>query len=136
MGSFGTDYLIVGAGASGLSFADTLLEETDAHITLVDRRDKAGGHWNDAYPFVRLHQPSSYYGVQSLGLGRGSIDKSGLNKGFEELASGQEVANYFHSVMRDRLLQSGRVRFLPMYEHLGNGKVKRKHPGWTAVIRP
>lgn len=125
MGSFGTDYLIVGAGASGLSFADTLLEETDAHITLVDRRDKAGGHWNDAYPFVRLHQPSSYYGVPSLGLGRGSIDKSGLNKGFEELASGQEVANYFHSVMRDRLLQSGRVRFLPMSEHLGNGEVKQ-----------
>jgi cation diffusion facilitator CzcD-associated flavoprotein CzcO len=66
MDRFETDYLITGAGASGLAFADTLLEETDAHITLVDRRDKAGGHWNDAYPFVRLHQPSSYYGVSSL----------------------------------------------------------------------
>lgn len=125
MGSFETDYLIIGAGASGLSFADALLDQTDAHITLVDRRDKAGGHWNDAYPFVRLHQPSSYYGVPSLGLGRGSIDKSGLNKGFEELASGQEVANYFHTVMQDRLLQSGRVRFLPMSEHLGHGEVKQ-----------
>jgi hypothetical protein len=120
-----TDYLISGAGASGLAFADTLLAETDAHITLVDRRDKAGGHWNDAYPFVRLHQPSSYYGVASLGLGRGSIDKSVLNKGFEELATGQEVANYFHTVMRDRLLESGRVHFLPMSEHLGNGEVKQ-----------
>ncbi|MEH6524351.1 NAD(P)-binding protein [Sulfitobacter sp.] len=120
-----TDYLITGAGASGLAFADTLLDETDAHITLVDRRDKAGGHWNDAYPFVRLHQPSSFYGVSSLNLGRESIDKFGLNKGFEELASGQEVANYFHTVMRDRLLQSGRVRFLPMSEHLGNGEVRQ-----------
>ena len=125
MDSFGTDYLIIGAGASGLSFADTILTETDAHITLVDRRDKPGGHWNDAYPFVRLHQPSSFYGVASLPLGRSSIDTSGLNKGFEELASGQEVANYFHTVMRDRLLQSGRVRFLPMSEHLGNGEVKQ-----------
>lgn len=124
MDSFETDYLITGAGASGLSFADTLLDETDAHITLVDRRDRAGGHWNDAYPFVRLHQPSSYYGVASLGLGRAEIDTSGLNEGFEELASGQEVANYFHTVMRDRLLKSGRVRFLPMSEHLGNGEVK------------
>ena len=53
MDSFETDYLIVGAGASGLAFADTLLDETDAHITLVDRRDKPGGHWNDAYPFVQ-----------------------------------------------------------------------------------
>ncbi len=125
MDRFETDYLIIGAGASGLAFADTLLEETDAHITLVDRRDKPGGHWNDAYPFVRLHQPSSYYGVSSLGLGRGSIDQSGLNKGFEELASGQEVATYFHMVMRDRLLQSGRVRFLPMSEHLGGGEVRQ-----------
>jgi len=125
MDRFETDYLIIGAGASGLAFADTLLEETDAHITLVDRRDKAGGHWNDAYPFVRLHQPSSYYGVSSLNLGRGGIDQSGLNEGFEELASGQEVAAYFHTVMRDRLLQSGRVRFLPMSEHLGNGDVRQ-----------
>jgi cation diffusion facilitator CzcD-associated flavoprotein CzcO len=42
MDSFKTDYLIIGAGASGLAFADTLLDETDAHITLVDPRDKAG----------------------------------------------------------------------------------------------
>ena len=134
MDRFETDYLITGAGASGLAFADTLLDETDAHITLVDRRDKAGGHWNDAYPFVRLHQPSSFYGVSSLNLGRGSIDKSGLNKGYEELASGQEVANYFHTVMRDRLLQSGRVRFLPMSEHLGNGEVRQLLSNKTTQI--
>ncbi|WP_162798512.1 NAD(P)-binding protein [Sulfitobacter sp. SK012] len=125
MDSFETDYMIIGAGASGLAFADTLLDETDAHITLVDRRDQAGGHWNDAYPFVRLHQPSSFYGVSSLKLGRERIDQAGLNMGYEELASGPEVTNYFHTVMRDRLLQSGRVRFLPMSEHLGNGKVRQ-----------
>ncbi|MEP4196925.1 MAG: NAD(P)-binding protein [Aliishimia sp.] len=125
MKRFDTDYLITGAGASGLSFADTLLEETDAHITIVDRRDKPGGHWNDAYPFVRLHQPSSFYGVASLPLGRGQIETSGLNKGYEELATGQEVASYFQSVMRDRLLTSGRVRFLPMSEHLGHGEVRQ-----------
>jgi hypothetical protein len=37
-----TDYLIIGAGATGLAFADTLLAETDAHITLVDRHGKPG----------------------------------------------------------------------------------------------
>ncbi|MBD3664764.1 NAD(P)-binding protein [Sulfitobacter sp. TSTF-M16] len=134
MDRFETDYLIIGAGASGLSFADTLLDETDAHITLVDRRDKAGGHWNDAYPFVRLHQPSSYYGVASRDLGRGAIDTSGLNKGFEELASGLEVAAYFHAVMQDRLLQSGRVRFLPMSEHLGDGEVRHLLSGKATQI--
>ena len=30
-----TDYLIIGAGAAGLAFADTLLEDTDAHQKLL-----------------------------------------------------------------------------------------------------
>jgi len=60
-----TDYLVVGAGAAGLAFADTLIAESDAEVVIVDRRAAPGGHWNDAYPFVRLHQPSLYYGVNS-----------------------------------------------------------------------
>ena len=45
-----TDYLIVGAGAVGLAFADTLLDEDpDCHITLIDKHASPGGHWNDAY---------------------------------------------------------------------------------------
>ena len=60
-----TDYLIVGAGAMGMAFADVLMTETDATILLVDRVGRPGGHWNVAYPFVRLHQPSAFYGVNS-----------------------------------------------------------------------
>jgi cation diffusion facilitator CzcD-associated flavoprotein CzcO len=58
-----TDYLIVGAGAAGMAFADSLIADSDANVVLVDRRHPPGGHWNDAYPFVRLHQPSPFYGV-------------------------------------------------------------------------
>lgn len=43
---------------------------------MVDRRPKIGGHWNDAYPFVRLHQPSSFYGVASRPLGRHQLDET------------------------------------------------------------
>ena len=68
-----TDYLVIGAGAAGLAFADTLLDHSSAHITLVDRRGQPGGHWNDAYPFVRLHQPSAFYGVNSTELGTGRL---------------------------------------------------------------
>jgi len=109
-----TDYLIVGAGATGLSFADTLLTESDAHITIVDKHAQPGGHWNDAYPFVGLHQPSAFYGVNSLELGSGRKDSIGHNAGLYELASGAEVSSYFQKVMHQVLLPSGRVRYLPL----------------------
>ena len=31
---------------------------------------RPGGHWNDAYPFVRLHQPAAFYGVNSRSWAR------------------------------------------------------------------
>ncbi len=89
-----TDYLIIGSGAVGMAFADVLLTETDANIIIVDKHHKPGGHWNDAYSFVTLHQPSSFYGVSSRELCGGMIDKIGLNKGLSELASGPEVMAY------------------------------------------
>ena len=117
-----TDYLIIGSGAVGLAFADTLLDETDAHITLVDRHGKPGGHWNDAYSFVALHQPSAFYGVNSMPLGADRIDTVGVNKGYYELASGPEVSGYFDRVMNQKLLPSGRVSYHPMCDYLGDGR--------------
>lgn len=114
-----TDYLIIGAGATGLAFADTLIAETDAHVTLVDRHGKPGGHWNDAYAFVTLHQPSAFYGVASMALGSGLKDPVGLNQGMAELASGPEVSGYFDRVMNHRLLASGRVRYHPLSNVVG-----------------
>ena len=119
MPTFDTDYLIIGAGATGLSFADTMLQESDAHITIVDKHAQPGGHWNDAYPFVALHQPSAFYGVNSLELGTGRKDTVGHNAGLFELASGAEVTGYFHKVMNQVLLPSGRVRYLPMSNYVG-----------------
>ena len=48
-----TEYLIIGSGAVGMAFADVLFHETQDRIVLVDRHAAPGGHWNDAYPFVR-----------------------------------------------------------------------------------
>ncbi|MEK8051444.1 NAD(P)-binding protein [Ideonella sp. DXS22W] len=120
-----TDYLVIGAGTVGMAFADTLLaERPDAHITIVDRHGQPGGHWNDAYPFVTLHQPSSFYGVNSLPLGSGQVDAVGLNQGLLELASGAEINAYFDRVMHQRLLPSGRVRYLPLSEVGADGVVQ------------
>lgn len=120
MADFETDYLIVGAGAVGLAFADTLIDEDpDCHITFVDKHAKPGGHWNDAYGFVALHQPSATYGVNSMEFPSEHIDTHGPNKGLHALASGQEVLAYFERVMSMRLLPTGRVEYHRLSEFKG-----------------
>ena len=71
------DYLVVGAGAAGMAITDELLTHNDGSVGIVDRRSAPGGHWQEAYPFVRLHQPSASYGVSSLPLGNNSVDEPG-----------------------------------------------------------
>jgi hypothetical protein len=114
-----TDYLVVGCGAAGMAFTDSLIAESDADVIIVDRRHAPGGHWNDAYPFVRLHQPSAYYGVNSLPLGNDAIDQSGLNQGLYEQASAPEICAYYDRVMQKHLLPSGQVRYFPMCDYDG-----------------
>ncbi|GAB7322503.1 hypothetical protein MBLNU13_g03433t1 [Cladosporium sp. NU13] len=115
------DYLVVGAGAMGMAFVDTLLSDTQATAAIVDRYHRPGGHWNLAYPFVHLHQPSSFYGVNSKPLGRGAIDKVGWNKGLQELATSNEVSTYYSQVLDDSFLPSGRVQYFPNCEYNRDG---------------
>ena len=75
------DYLVVGAGASGMAFTDALIDHADVRVALVDRRPGVGGHWREAYPFVRLHQASTFYGVASTVLGGGRIQADGPGGG-------------------------------------------------------
>jgi len=117
-----TDYLIIGAGAVGMAFADIILSETNANIIMVDKHHKPGGHWNLAYPFVRLHQPSKYYGVSSTELGDNGKDEVGFNKGLRHLASGSAINAYYDDIMNYEFLPSGRVQFFPMCEYKGDGK--------------
>ena len=108
-----TDYLIIGAGAMGMAFADEIFtKRPKAKLTIVDRRAKAGGHWNNAYPFVGLHQPAAFYGVNSLVLGNGTTD----------LSSKPEILTYYEKVMT-KFKNSGRVAFLDQHNYLGDGKV-------------
>jgi hypothetical protein len=104
-----------------MGFTDALIASSDASVLLVDRRHAPGGHWNDAYPFVRLHQPSAFYGVSSTHLGQDRID----DDGFYERATGAEICHYFQSVLNDTLLPSGQVEFLGMTSgaDAGDGKV-------------
>jgi hypothetical protein len=111
-----TDYLVIGAGLYGMAFSDALIAETDERVLIVDRRHAPGGHWNDAYAFVRLHQPSAFYGVASRDLGEDRIDAIGANAGFYERATAAELCHYFQEVMDETFIGSGQVEFLPMHD--------------------
>ncbi len=129
-----TDYLIAGAGAVGMAFADVLLSESDANIILVDRYPKPGGHWNVAYPYVTLHQPSAFYGVSSVELSKGRVDQVGWNKGLADLASGAEVLAYYDEVMRHEFLPTGRVQYFPMCDFEGEGGFRCQLTGDTYSV--
>lgn len=117
-----------------MAFADQLLTDSDATLVIVDRHDRPGGHWNDAYPFVRLHQPSSYYGVGSRVLGSGRIDGTGPNAGFHELASGHEVVAHFDAVLHERFNPSGRVTFVPSSTVDDGGEITSLLSGATTRV--
>ncbi len=111
-----TDYLVVGSGAVAMAFVDSLVAETTARVLVVDRHHAPGGHWNDAYPFVRLHQPSAYYGVNSRALGEGGLDADPWNHGMTERATVAEILAYYQRVLAD-LVATGRVAHRPMSTH-------------------
>ncbi len=123
-----TDYLVVGAGALGMAFVDALIEASDAEVVMVDRRYRPGGHWLDSYPFVQLHQPSRFYGVNSTPLGQDRQAPEGKEQ-FYERSSGAEICGYFDEVMRHRLLSSGQVRFFPMCDYLGDHSFRSRVSG-------
>ena len=128
------DYLVVGAGATGLAFTDALVGHADVRVVMVDRRHGAGGHWLDAYPFVRLHQASSFYGVASTLLGDGAIQREGPEAGLHERATAPEICAYFARVLA-QLVSSGKVAFYPGCHYLGEGRFESLVSGRQYEVR-
>jgi hypothetical protein len=124
------DYLVVGAGAMGMAFTDALIDHApDVRVALVDRRHGAGGHWLEAYPFVQLHQASSFYGVASTVLGGGRTQERGPETGLHERAGQPTILAYYADVLSDRLLGPGRVEFFPGSTYLDDRTVVSRVSG-------
>jgi hypothetical protein len=128
------DYLVVGAGAVGLAFTDALVNYADVNVVLVDRRHGVGGHWLNAYPFVRLHQASSFYGVASTRLGEDRLQENGPEAGMHERATAPEICAYYARVP-ERLLASGQVSFYPNCDYLGEGRFISRLSGQGYEVR-
>lgn len=129
------DYLVVGAGAAGMAFTDALIDHADVRVVMVDRRHGVGGHWLDAYPFVRLHQASAFYGVASTLLGQGRVQRTGPETGLHERAWAPEICAYFAHILRDRMLASGKVSFYPNCDHLGEARFVSRLSGRQYEVR-
>ena len=108
------DYLVIGSGATGMAFVDEIIHKSqNIKVVLVDKRAKPGGHWVDAYDFVRLHAPAAWYGVNSRPLGSGGAD----------LTSKAQILAYYELVLEE-LLSTGRLTYLSQCNYLGDGKIK------------
>ena len=82
-------------------------------MAIVDRRHSVGGHWLDAYPFVQLHQASSFYGVASTLLGGGRVQQRGPGGRPARAGRVSEILAYYGRVLSDRMMPSGRVELPP-----------------------
>jgi cation diffusion facilitator CzcD-associated flavoprotein CzcO len=85
---------IVGAGIAGLNaaFVATRYLSRDSRVLLLDRHERPGGMWNDAYSYVRLHQPYSFFTA-------GNIPWS-LTEKRGHLASGEEVRTHLRHCLQ------------------------------------
>lgn len=122
------DYLVVGAGAMGMAFTDALIDHADVRVALVDRKHGVGGHWQAAYPFVRLHQASAFYGVGSTLLGGGRVQQHGPEAGLHERATASEICAYYGQQL-NRMKDTGKVEFFPCTDYLGDRQLVSRISG-------
>lgn len=62
------DIVVIGAGVSGLNVLNSCRAylPTGAKAVVIDGNPQAGGMWNIAYDYVRLHQPHSMFTVGAM----------------------------------------------------------------------
>lgn len=129
------DYLVVGAGASGMAFADSLIDHADVRVAMVDLRHGPGGHWLDAYPFARLHFSSSLYGVASTLLGEGRLQASGPERGMHERATAPEICAYYVRAL-ERMVETGKLDFYPNCAYVGDRRFVSRLSGQEYSVPP
>ena len=67
-------------------------------------------------------------------MSQGKKDKTGLNKGLCDLATGAEILAYFDDVMRQKFLSSGRVRFFPLSSFKGDCVFENRLSGQVTKV--
>jgi len=88
------DLAVVGAGIAGLNalYAAVQYLPKNSRVLLIDQKTGAGGMWNTAYDYVRLHQPHPMFTVGDL--------KWAWNKPRDYLAKRDEVRDHLASSLQ------------------------------------
>jgi len=100
-----------------MAFADTLLHHTNnddktsssssecvrPSVVMLDKHPGPGGQWNDSYDFVRLHQPSNMYGVESTKLepDDDNANNNADTEGEAHRAKRSEILDYYQRVRQN-----------------------------------
>ena len=106
-----SDYVIVGAGAMGMAFADEIFSNSDCSISIIDKRPAPGGHWQDSYSFIVTEQSAESYGVNSQ-----EFENTCANQeGYGHQASSKEIKAYYARLI-SKYIDSGRVDYYPNSE--------------------
>lgn len=87
------DLAVVGAGIAGLNALNAATDylHKGARCVLIDQKDTAGGMWNTAYDYVRLHQPHEMFTVGDM--------RWNWTKPRDYLAAGDEVQAHLASAL-------------------------------------
>jgi len=123
------DYLVVGSGAVSIAYIDTLLTELPSvKIVLIDQKAAPGGHWNDAYGFVKLHAASMLYGVASRQL-EGNWLKLIMTKfmlPWTHRATKLEILDYFQTIV-DEKVAAGQLEYYPSSQYDFSSSSSKTH---------
>jgi len=124
------DYVVLGTGLSGLSFADTIISSSDATVALIDFNSAPGGYWQTAHDYMRLDTPSLMAGLNGVALAR---DRGrSPEKRTQPILKRREMRAYFERVMTEHLLASDRVQYFSDCYHLGSGIAQAV--GWNTRV--
>jgi hypothetical protein len=116
------DYLIIGSGISSLVFSSIILRKTNARIIIIDRYDRPGGAWNDAYGYAQLEYEPADFGIPTYPMSAFLAAQTHRDTGSQ--IGPTAVLDYADKVMQDHILSSSRAEYFPGYEYLGRGRIR------------
>ena len=113
----------MGAGARGLAFIETLIQDRTLKVALIDRNKRAGGVWNQTYDFASVQPRTDVFGINAFTLSDLFSAEMATSSPLPHDANREKVLGHFEAILNQRLLPSGQVLFFPEHVSTGGGRI-------------